>query len=622
MGSSHLADFLNSNSVLETDLLRISTEKQNPLSTEEVNPLLHQDLPIPGRRLQSKAVKVSLSLFLLLWGLLSLSTLLIRNGDKDGPGVACVNETAISKQVEVDDNTVAGDVKDSNSVKQNEMVVVACDVTHRMEPGGKDYNYAAASNGAKVLSCNKEAKGATSVLLLSQDKDKYLLNPCSTEDKFVVIALSGKTLVNTIKLANFEHYSSNLKEFEILGTLVYPSDDIWVHLGKFRALNMKNQQTFTLVNPQWVRYIKIRLLSHYGSEFYCTLSLVEIYGVSAVEQMLEELIDKNRVRQEEQKESEEKIREWRRGGPVDSKDAAKPSGRVFAPYAIFKGRAALSVEPLLPTFTKIEPGNLRIDRRGSLMMTFMPAVSERKYDWEKKQLFALSPTEVGSVISMGPQDSSEFFHDPSMKSTKSLSIKPLADSTGFFFQLSVTDSIQKSNDRIVVPVSKAEFAVLKSAFSILYYVQFALPHILGWDRITGGDVGMAAISTSVRQVILDAKVGPPMYEKGLAQQDILSVVGYIVIVDHLTGVRNKLLIMKGASVIGVYHPLIDENLMTVAHGRSKKEVYAWTVDETDSMKRMLHLGVDTVVTSNPAMFQGLMEDLRTECLEEGFSLRT
>ena len=56
--------------------------------------------------------------------------------------------------------------------------------------------------------------------------------------------------------------------------------------------------------------------------------------------------------------------------------------------------------------------------------------------------------------------------------------------------------------------------------------------------------------------------------------------------------------------------------------RRKKEVYAWTVDEMDPMKRMLHLGVDAVVTSNPAKFQGLMEDLRTECLEEGFSLRT
>ena len=75
-------------------------------------------------------------------------------------------------------------------------------VIHRMEPGGKEYNYAAASKGAKVLSSNKESKGATSIL--SPDNDKYLMNPCSTEDKFVVIELSEETLVNTIKIANFE----------------------------------------------------------------------------------------------------------------------------------------------------------------------------------------------------------------------------------------------------------------------------------------------------------------------------------------------------------------------------------------------------------------------------------
>ncbi|KAJ0241122.1 SUN domain-containing protein 4 [Hirschfeldia incana] len=179
-------------------------------------------------------------------------------------------------------------------------------VTHRMEPGGKEYNYAAASKGAKVLSCNKEAKGATSII--SRDKDKYLRNPCSTEEKFIVLELSEETLVNTIKIANFEHYSSNLKDFEIHGTLVYPTD-AWVPLGNFTALNMKNEQNFTLGDPQWVRYLKLSFLSHYGSEFYCTLSLLEVYGVDAVERMLEDLIsiqDKNIVRpQEEQKEKKE-----------------------------------------------------------------------------------------------------------------------------------------------------------------------------------------------------------------------------------------------------------------------------------------------------------------------------
>ncbi|CAH2033661.1 unnamed protein product [Thlaspi arvense] len=160
-------------------------------------------------------------------------------------------------------------------------------VTHRMEPGGKEYNYASASKGAKVLSSNKEAKGATSIL--SRDNDKYLRNPCSTEGKYVVIELSEETLVNTIKIANFEHYSSNLKEFELQGTLVYPTDT-WVHMGNFTAANVKHGQNFTLVEPKWVRYLKLKFLSHYGSEFYCTLSLIEVYGVDAVERMLEDLI--------------------------------------------------------------------------------------------------------------------------------------------------------------------------------------------------------------------------------------------------------------------------------------------------------------------------------------------
>ncbi|EOA39826.1 hypothetical protein CARUB_v10008493mg [Capsella rubella] len=160
-------------------------------------------------------------------------------------------------------------------------------VIHRMEPGGKEYNYASASKGAKVLSSNKEAKGAASIL--SRDSDKYLRNPCTTEGKFVVVELSEETLVNTIKIANFEHYSSNLKEFELQGTLVYPTDT-WVHMGNFTASNVKHEQNFTLLEPKWVRYLKLNFLSHYGSEFYCTLSLIEVYGVDAVERMLEDLI--------------------------------------------------------------------------------------------------------------------------------------------------------------------------------------------------------------------------------------------------------------------------------------------------------------------------------------------
>ncbi|XP_058192323.1 glycerophosphodiester phosphodiesterase GDPD4 isoform X4 [Rhododendron vialii] len=126
------------------------------------------------------------------------------------------------------------------------------------------------------------------------------------------------------------------------------------------------------------------------------------------------------------------------------------------------------------------------------------------------------------------------------------------------------------------------------------------------------------VSSSVKQLILDAKVGPPSYEKGLAK-DILSVVGYIVMKDPSTGARNNLLRMRGAGVVGVYHPLIDDKLMTILHGRNKK-VYAWTVDEVVSMKKMLYEHVDAVVTSNPTLLQQIMQDMETQCFEEGFSL--
>ncbi|KAG8375124.1 hypothetical protein BUALT_Bualt10G0067700 [Buddleja alternifolia] len=160
-------------------------------------------------------------------------------------------------------------------------------ITHRLEPDGTPYNYASASKGAKVVSHNKEAKGASNIL--GKDHDKYLRNPCSVTGKFFIIELADETLVDAVKIANFEHYSSSLKDFELSGSLVYPTET-WNMLGSFVAANVKHVQCFKLPEPKWVRYLKVNLLSHYGSEFYCTLSVVEVYGVDAIEQMLEDLI--------------------------------------------------------------------------------------------------------------------------------------------------------------------------------------------------------------------------------------------------------------------------------------------------------------------------------------------
>ncbi|KAK8916047.1 hypothetical protein KSP39_PZI023260 [Platanthera zijinensis] len=177
-------------------------------------------------------------------------------------------------------------------------------VVHRVEPTGIEYNYASAAKGAKILAFNKEAKGASNIL--DKDKDKYLRNPCSVEEKFVVIELSEETLVDSFEIANFEHYSSNLKEFELLSSLVYPTDS-WVKLGNFTAQNFKHEQRFVLPEPKWARYLKLNLLTHYGSEFYCTLSIVEVYGVDAVERMLEDMISVENKRLEPEEQNLEQI---------------------------------------------------------------------------------------------------------------------------------------------------------------------------------------------------------------------------------------------------------------------------------------------------------------------------
>ncbi|KAK8660927.1 hypothetical protein V6N13_051833 [Hibiscus sabdariffa] len=103
------------------------------------------------------------------------------------------------------------------------------------------------------------------------------------------VELSEETLVDTIEIANLEHYCSNVKQFEFIGSLVFPID-VWTNLENFTVANVKLAQRFVLQEPKWVRYLKLNLLNCYGSEFYCTLSVIELYGVNAVERMMEELI--------------------------------------------------------------------------------------------------------------------------------------------------------------------------------------------------------------------------------------------------------------------------------------------------------------------------------------------
>jgi hypothetical protein len=141
------------------------------------------------------------------------------------------------------------------------------------------FNYASFDCGAVVRTSNKEAKNPTAILLNA--KDAYLLSPCST-DIFVEFELCQDILVRGITLANFEYFSSMFKDFEVYGSSIYPPD--WKLLGSFVAKNSRDRQYFTVQNPViWVKYIKIAIKSHYGNEYYCPLTSVQVFGTSMMD---------------------------------------------------------------------------------------------------------------------------------------------------------------------------------------------------------------------------------------------------------------------------------------------------------------------------------------------------
>ena len=160
----------------------------------------------------------------------------------------------------------------------------------RRSADGSRYNYASAIHGAKLVASNKEAKGVRAVL--DEDKDKYLRNPCSSDSKFLVVELSeALTRVDEIVLSNSEFYSSTVREFSVYGNREYPGDG-WLLLGNFSALNTRTPQHFEVPDShpgELIRYVRLHLLGHYGTEFFCTLSLLRVHGVDELESLKEEM---------------------------------------------------------------------------------------------------------------------------------------------------------------------------------------------------------------------------------------------------------------------------------------------------------------------------------------------
>lgn len=144
-------------------------------------------------------------------------------------------------------------------------------------------NYASFDCAATVLKNNPECKSASSILV--ENKDSYMLNTCSATNKFIVVELCNDILIDTVVLANFEFFSSIFRQFRVSVSNRYPVPiDKWVDLGTFEARNTREIQAFLVEHSQiWARFLRIEFLTHYGSEYYCPVSLLRVHGMNMLE---------------------------------------------------------------------------------------------------------------------------------------------------------------------------------------------------------------------------------------------------------------------------------------------------------------------------------------------------
>ncbi|CDW52940.1 Sad1 UNC domain containing protein [Trichuris trichiura] len=165
-------------------------------------------------------------------------------------------------------------------------------------------NYASKDCGARIVMANAEARKPSALLngkrkafshsfsayvifvliVVDKDNDEYMLNPCKTDGpKWFIIELCETVQISCVEMANFELFSSSPKEFRLVTSERYPSSE-WHLLGEWTAADSRQIQRYMVASKLYAKYVKVELLSHYGSEHFCPLSLVRVLGISMVEE--------------------------------------------------------------------------------------------------------------------------------------------------------------------------------------------------------------------------------------------------------------------------------------------------------------------------------------------------
>lgn len=165
--------------------------------------------------------------------------------------------------------------------------------------------------------------------------------------------------------------------------------------------------------------------------------------------------------------------------------------RTYASYSLYKGKGAISMRPIPPTFS-ISGTARTVTKNGAMMFELAAAVGTREYDWKNKITFALDVTECGEFLQKateGTGTGADFIHDPNMGSTqggqitKRLKLQPMQDGKGIFMTLQLTDKAATVSSMVSVPVTWGEVKVMSRL------IEYSIPHFLGFDCVWNNAMG-------------------------------------------------------------------------------------------------------------------------------------
>ncbi|XP_033105714.1 SUN domain-containing ossification factor-like [Anneissia japonica] len=144
-------------------------------------------------------------------------------------------------------------------------------------------NYASADCGAKIIDSNKESQRTASAIL-SNNKDEYMLNPCTAKIWFMV-EMCEPIQVKKVEIANLELFSSTPESFRVFTSDRHPTA-YWRDIGLFHARDERSTQTFPIHDETlFTKFIKVEFLTFFGKEHYCPISLLRVFGTSMEEEI-------------------------------------------------------------------------------------------------------------------------------------------------------------------------------------------------------------------------------------------------------------------------------------------------------------------------------------------------